>query len=179
MSRKLVVYIAMGLDGYIAAEDDNLDFLSSVDSAGEDFGYSEFIQSVDTLIWGRRTYDKLLSFKLEFPHKDKEVYVISRSRSGRDEHVEFRSDLVQLVNELKSGDGKDIYCDGGGEIVSELLRHKLIDRLIISVIPHLVGRGIRLFNEDRPEQALHLKRSVSYPTGLVQVWYDVKPEPVT
>ena len=75
---------------------------------------------------------------------------------------------------LKQEEGKDIYCDGGGEIVFELLRHKLIDRLIVSVIPHLLGDGVKLFRDGRPEQGLMFKRSISYPSGLVQLWYDLK-----
>lgn len=176
MPRQLVLYIAMSLDGYIAGENDNIDFLSSVDTPGEDFGYFDFYHTVDTVIWGRRTYDKLLSFEVDFPHKDKKVYVISRSRSGTDENVEYRSDVVQLIHELKEKQGKDIYCDGGGQIVFELLKHKLIDRLIVSVIPHLVGSGIPLFREGRPEQSLKLKKSISYPSGLVQLWYDAVNE---
>jgi dihydrofolate reductase len=174
MQRKLILYIAMSLDGYIATKDDNIDFLSRVESPGEDFGYASFSSSVDTIIWGRRTFDKVLTFGGELPHKDKAVYVISRNRTGEHEHVQFKNDVVKLVNELKSREGKNIYCDGGGEIVFELLKHRLFDRLIVSVIPHLLGDGIRLFKSGFETHELLLKQSVSYPSGLVQLWYDVK-----
>jgi dihydrofolate reductase len=78
------------------------------------------------------------------------------------------------VKELKQQEGKDIYCDGGAEIVFELLNAKLFDRIIISIIPHLLGEGIRLFKDNNIEQNLQFKRSSSYPSGLVQLWYDVK-----
>ncbi|MEI6947899.1 dihydrofolate reductase family protein [Paraflavisolibacter sp. H34] len=173
--REVVLYIAMSLDGYIAAEGDNIDFLSTVEYAGEDYGYADFQTTVDTLIWGRRTYDKVLSMGVDFPHKDKKCYVLSRSRSGTEGFVEFyNGSLQELIGGLKAQEGKNIYCDGGGEIVSELLRHSLIDQLIISVIPHLVGSGIRLFHDNRPEQTLALKRSITYPSGLVQLWYQKK-----
>ncbi len=173
MQRKLVVYIAMSVDGYIAKEDGNIDFLSKVELPGEDYGYAEFQQGVDTLIWGRKTFDKVLTFGIGIPHADKQVYVVSRTLTGTREHVQFHPDVVALVQELKSSEGKDIYCDGGGEIVLALLQAKLVDRLIVSVIPHLLGNGVRLFGDGRPEQSLQYKRSISYPTGLVQLWYDV------
>lgn len=162
----------MSLDGYIAKEDDTIDFLSLVETPGEDFGYADFLKNVDTVIWGRRTYDKVMSFGIDFPHKDKNVYVLSKTRSGRDDHVAYFSDVKKLMEQLQNEPGKDIYCDGGGEAVYELLKYSLIDRLIVSVIPHLLGNGIRLFKDGRPEQKLKFKRIVSYPSGLVQLWYE-------
>jgi dihydrofolate reductase len=173
MNRKVVLYIAMSLDGYIAKDEDNLDFLSVVETPGEDYGYAAFQTEVDTLIWGRKTYDKVLSFGIPFPHKDKRCIVLSRTRAGKDENVEFYNGSVRdLVAELRQQPGKNIYCDGGGDVVYELLKEKLLDRLIISVIPHLVGKGVRLFKDGRPEQALTFVRSSTFPSGLVQLWYD-------
>lgn len=173
MNRQLVLYIAMSLDGYIAKPDGNIDFLSIVETPGEDYGYADFLQSIDTVIWGRKTFDKVLSFGIGVPHKDKQVYVISKERTGHHEHAEYHNDVVGLVQQLKGKEGKNIYCDGGAEIVFELLNHHLFDRLIVSVIPHVLGGGIRLFKKGMPEQAIQLKRSISYPSGLVQLWYDV------
>ncbi|HLO52635.1 MAG TPA: dihydrofolate reductase family protein [Saprospiraceae bacterium] len=173
MSRKLILYIAMSLDGFIAKKDDSLDFLSMVEKPNEDYGYAEFTNTIDTVIWGRKTFDKVRSFGPDIPHPDKKVYVISKSKQGIDGHVEYSNDIVDLVKKLKSEEGKDIYCDGGAEIVTLLLRSALFDRIIISVIPHILGDGIRLFKENNLEQKLSLKKSVSYPSGLVQLCYDV------
>jgi dihydrofolate reductase len=172
--RNVILYIAMSLDGYIAKEDDNIDFLNSVELPGEDYGYASFLKNVDTIIWGRRTYDVVLSFGTDFPHRDKKVYVISRTRTGKDEYVEYAKDVRLLVENLQQTSGLDIYCDGGSELVFELLKHSLIDRLIVSVIPHLLGNGIRLFKDGRPEQQLKLKQSITFPSGLVQLWYEKK-----
>ncbi|MGF1635828.1 MAG: dihydrofolate reductase family protein [Cyclobacteriaceae bacterium] len=174
MNRKLILYIAMSLDGYIAKKDDNIDFLSIVETSNEDYGYADFTQNIDTLIWGRKTFDKVLSFGDGVPHKDKKVYVISKSKKGKVEHAEYATDVVELVKSLKQKEGKDIYCDGGADIVFELLKNRLFDRIIVSIIPHLLGEGIRLFKELNNEQAIQFKRSISYPSGLVQLWYDVK-----
>lgn len=96
------------------------------------------------------------------------------SRTGSDENIGYVSNVVQLVQQLKSQPGKHIYCDGGGGVVATLLKAKLIDRLIISVIPCLVGDGIRLFRDGRPEQGLSLREVKTFPTGLVQMHYDCK-----
>ncbi|WP_372933063.1 dihydrofolate reductase family protein [Mariniphaga sediminis] len=176
MKRKLALYIAMSLDGYIAKRDDNIDFLSMVETANEDYGHADFLQSIDTVIWGRKTFDKVLSFGNGVPYKNKKVYVISRSRTGKEEHAEYTDNAVNLVKSLKQQEGQNIYCDGGAEIVYELLSNRLIDRIIVSVIPHLLGDGIRLFKDNNTEQQLVFKRSINYPSGLVQLWYDVKKQ---
>lgn len=175
MERKLILYIAMSVDGYIAKDHDNIDFLSVVETPGEDYGYAAFQNEIDIIIWGRKTYDKLRSFGIEFPHKDKRCIVVSRTKTGKDENVEFyNGDLEELILDLRKQKGKDIYCDGGAEIVNELLKNALIDKMIISIIPHLVGNGIKLFKDNRPEQSLKLTRSTTFPSGLVQLWYERK-----
>lgn len=176
MQRKLLLYIAMSLDGYIAKKDDTIDFLSVVETPNEDYGYRDFTHNIDTVIWGRRTFDKVLSFGDGVPHKDKKVYVISKTREGMVEHAEYVPDVADLVKKLKQQPGKDIYCDGGAEVVFELLQKRLFDTIIISVIPHLLGDGIRLFREGNVEQYLKLRKSISYPSGLVQLWYEVQKE---
>lgn len=174
MSRRLILYIAMSLDGFIAKKDDNIDFLSIVETPNEDFGYSDLLQNIDTVIWGRKTFDKVLSFGNGVPHRDKKVYVISNTRHGNVDHAEYADNIIDLITSLKQQNGKDIYCDGGAEIVYELLKHRLFDRIIISIIPHLIGEGIRLFKDNPNEQELKFLKSISYPSGLVQLWYDVK-----
>ncbi|MDP3469697.1 MAG: hypothetical protein Q8S11_15255 [Daejeonella sp.] len=78
MTRNVILFIAMSPDGYIAKEDDTIDFLSKVESPGEDYGYAEFTKTVDTIIWGRKTYDKVKTFGIEFPYKDKKsMYSLS------------------------------------------------------------------------------------------------------
>lgn len=172
MEKKVILYIATSLDGYIAGENDNLDFLKVVEKEGEDYGYSEFIKSVDTVIIGRKTYDWIMHHVPEFIHADKETYVITRSKKQPTGKIRyFGGNLNDLVKKLKTEKGKNIFCDGGAEIVNELLKHNLIDEFIISVIPVLLGSGTRLYNDNRPEQKLQLVSVKSYETGLVQMHY--------
>lgn len=172
--RQLILYIAMSLDGYIAKTDDNLDFLALVEKEGEDYGYEDFIKEIDAVIVGRKTYDKVLSLGVEFPHSDKDAYVITRTQRPQIGNVKFyTSDLKTLVSDLKSKTGKHIFCDGGAEIVNLLLRDNLIDELYISIIPILLGDGIRLFNNGFPEQKLKHIETKSFDSGLVQLHYQI------
>lgn len=173
-TRKLILYIATSADGYIAKENNDISFLTELQTPpGEDYGYAEFTSTVDTVIMGRKTYDKVLSFGVEFPHKGRKCYVLSRTRQGSDENVEYyHGDIGELLQRIRQQEGKHIYCDGGADVVTELLQHGLIDTLVISIIPHLLGSGIRLFADGRPEQKLRLQKACSFSSGLVQMWYE-------
>ena len=179
--RKLILYISCSLDGYIAKPNDDLSFLDRIQKEGEDYGYYGFTSSVDAVIVGRRTYDWVLGQGYEYPHTDKETYVITRTTGVSKGNINFYSgSLRELVLRLKSKPGKNIYCDGGAQIVHELLKEKLFDELIISVVPVLLGHGTRLFNDGRPEQVLTLVSTKTYDTGLVQLHHEAnqsKAEP--
>jgi dihydrofolate reductase len=172
--RKVVLYIACSVDGYIAGDNDNLEFLSVVEVNGEDYGYAEFNSTVDTLIWGRKTYDKVKSFGIDFPHPDKKVYVVTTQLLASDPNVTFihPNDLLTILKKLTSEEGKDIYCDGGAQTVALLQQHDLIDRYIISIIPVFVGNGVRLFQSTPLNKKLKHKKTTTYTSGLVQVVYD-------
>lgn len=170
--RKLVLYISCSLDGYIAKPGDDLSFLSIVQKEGEDFGYNEFVSSVDTVILGRKTYDWVKKSGFDFPHRDKDCYVITSQNLPEDGNVIFyNGDLAALIRRLKATEGKSIFCDGGSEIVNQLLKHKLFDEMILSIIPVLVGDGVRLFKDFRPEQLVEPQAVKHFDTGLVQLHY--------
>lgn len=172
--RKLSLFIATSLDGYIAKPNDDLSFLRLVEKEGEDYGYAEFTANIDTIILGRKTYDYVLR-EIGSSHYDngqRDVYVITKTeRPGTGKTTFFTGKLSVLVQRLKSENGKDIYCDGGAEIINELLKNDLIDEFVISVVPVLVGSGTRLFNDGRPEQLLELKSVKTFDTGLTQLHY--------
>ena len=172
MPRKAILYIATSLDGYIAAPGDDLSFLSAVEKEEEDYGYSAFIKTVDTVIMGRRTYDWVMKQVEVFPHADMETYIITRQNRQPVGNIRFYTgDTKQLIKELKGRPGNNIFIDGGAEVVNLLLKDKLLDELIISIIPVLLGGGIRLFKEGFPTQKLILKGCRTYESGLVQLHY--------
>jgi len=171
--RKVILYIAMSLDGYIAKPDGNLDFLTVVEEEGQDYGYATFIDSVDTVIIGRKTYDKIISLGSGFPHNDKEVFVITRTpRPTIGSGQFYTGNLKELIMSLKSKPGTNIFVDGGAEIVNELLKDNLIDEFYISIIPVLLGEGISLFKGGRTEMKLELISSTQFDKGLVQLHYE-------
>lgn len=175
--RNLSLFIATSLDGYIAKPNNDLSFLKSVEKEGEDYGYAEFVANIDTIIVGRKTYDYVFR-KIGTSHYDngdRKVYVITRNeRPPVGKTTFYTGDLAELVQQLKSAPGKNIYCDGGAEIVNELLKSDLIDELIISIVPVLVGNGTRLFKDGRPEQQLEIVSAKTFDTGLTQLHYKRK-----
>lgn len=172
MNRRAILYIATSIDGYIAKPGDNLDFLSIVEAEGEDYGYHDFLATIDTVILGRRTYDWVMEKINEFPHKDKQTFVISRTPKEPEGSIQFYTgDLRSLLASLRQQDGKHIFIDGGAMLVNALLQEDLIDEIILSIVPVLLGDGIRLFGDGRPEQRFELLSSVSFESGLVQLHY--------
>ena len=174
MTRKVVLFISMSLDGYVATKDDDLSFLETVQVEGEDYGYSAFTSTIDTYIIGRKTYDvvtKLLDGK--FPQADQfQCYIITRQSIPNQDNITFyNGDIETLISDLRSKPGKHIYCDGGPQIVKLLLDKVLIDELIISVVPVLLGDGKKLFESGIPYHQLKHIETKSYDSGLVQIKY--------
>ncbi|MDW0109503.1 dihydrofolate reductase family protein [Sporosarcina aquimarina] len=144
--RKIVLYIAQSLDGYIATKEDSLDWLFKVEGEGDN-GYSEFYETIDTILIGKRTYDWIMEQeKGQFPYPNKDCYVFSRSQSDDTNEVKFvNEDIVNFTNDLKKEDGRNIWIVGGGDILHTFLMEKLIDELIVTVAPTIIGEGIPLF----------------------------------
>lgn len=175
--RKISLFIAISLDGYIAKPNNDLSFLKIVEKEGEDYGYAKFTSAIDTLIVGRKTYDYVFKEigSSHYDNVERDIYVITRTPKPNKGRVTFYTgDIAELVKKLKSENGKDIYCDGGAEVINELLKLDLIDEYIISIIPILLGNGTRLFKDGRPEQLLELISSKSFDTGLMQLHYKRK-----
>lgn len=175
--RKLSLFIATSLDGYIAKPNDDLSFLKIVEKEGEDYGYSEFTANIDTIILGRKTYDYVIKDigSSHYDNGERDVYVVTRTERPKIGRTTFYTgSLTELIQKLKSEDGLNIYCDGGAEVIHELLQHDLIDEFTISVIPILLGSGTRLFKDNRPEQQLEFVSAKSFDRGLTQLYYKRK-----
>ncbi|WP_102029533.1 dihydrofolate reductase family protein [Salirhabdus sp. Marseille-P4669] len=154
--RNVIVYIAMSLDGYIATKDDNLDWLFAVEGEGDN-GISDFYHTVDTVLLGKRTYDWIMDQEENFPYKDRECYVFTKSHMQDTEDVTIvNGDLIAFTNELKAKDGRDIWLVGGGEIIHHFLKADLVDQLRITIAPTLIGDGIPLFKPGYPQLEFEL-----------------------
>jgi dihydrofolate reductase len=176
-NRKVVLYISMSLDGFITTNDDDLSWLSLVAQEGEDYGYGLMQKRCDTYIVGRKTYEVVLSLTGgEFPQAEMyKCFVITRQERANEKGIQFYNGSIKnLISDLKGKEGKDIYCDGGGQIVELLMDENLIDEYIISVIPTILGDGKRLFNGGVKAIDIDLKSSQQYESGLVQLLYTKK-----
>ena len=169
--RKIVLYIACSLDGYIARSDGSVDWLFT----DQDYGYTGFLASVDTVVMGRKTYDQVLSFG-PYPYSGKTSYVVSRSRAGTsDENVVFvGSDITGIVRRLREEDGGNIWLVGGSELIDLFVRERLIDEFIVSIHPVVLGSGIPLFRKEDFETWLTLMKCEQFPGGLVQLHYEIR-----
>ena len=171
-NRSVVLYIAMSLDGYIAAQNDDLSFLATVEQTGEDYGYVAFQETVDTVIMGRKTFDWVWDALGHVPHPHLETYVITGTPREAIGRTQFYTDnLIDLVQRLKQQTGKRIYCDGGAQVAQALWAEHLINEMIISVVPVFLGEGTRLFQGGYSPQNWKTVSVRSFSSGLVQIHY--------
>ncbi len=166
--RSIILFIACSLDGFIAREDGGVDWLFD----DQDYGMSEFYESIDTVLMGRKTYDFML--RSGFPYyKGKMNYIFSRSqKTEKTENVQFVSgDVRDFVESLQKRTGKDVWLVGGSRLIESFLEAELIDEMILSIHPVVLGKGIPLFAGDFTPIDLELTKCVPYDCGLVQLWY--------
>jgi dihydrofolate reductase len=170
----VTLFVATSLDGYIAGPDDDLSWRFT----DEDYGFSDFYDSVDTLIMGRGTYEVVKSFP-KWPYSDKASVVVSRSGDVTADTpgvTVFGGNLPDLLKDLADDGAEEVWLVGGAELIRSFLREKLIDRITVSLHPVLLGRGVKLFHDGFPHTALELEAAVSYDSGLVQLNYHVPRE---
>jgi len=162
------VFIATTLDGFIARPDGQLDFLSVVEREGEDYGYSKFFDSVDTLVIGRKTYETALSFP-SWPYGGKRVVVMTtKERVPKYDETFFSGTATDLAASLR--DRKRVYVDGG-TVIRQFLAEKILTDVTLSILPIMIGSGTRLFGELTSDVNLTLVDSQVFPSGLVQLEY--------
>jgi len=171
------VFIGTSVDGFIARPNGDLDFLPP--GGGEPHGYDEFIASVDALVIGRKTFETVLAFA-DWPYGRKRVVVLSSrpvdlsaARQGVVEQM--AGPPAEIVSKLAASGAHHLYVDGGVTI-QRFLRAGLIQRLIITRVPVLIGDGIPLFGALPRDIRLHHVGTHSYPSGLVKTEYQVVAE---
>jgi dihydrofolate reductase len=172
---KVSVFVGTSLDGFIARLNDDLDFLP--EDGGEPHGFTEFFASVDALVIGRKTFEKVLTFG-SWPYGDKRVVVLSSRpvdlSKVAGELEQMSGPPEQIVSQLAAKGVQHVYLDGGVTI-QRFLRAGLIQRLIITRVPVLIGEGIPLFGSLPHDIRLRHIATRSYTSGLVQSEYDVLP----
>ena len=182
MSTKVSVFIATSLDGFIARKNGELDWLNDANATvpeGEDCGYRAFMDSIDTLIMGRKTYEQVLSFG-EWPYGETPVIVMSRNSiafpANLPKTVTHSSETPRVLSDrLSAARAKHLYVDGGMTIQS-FLSEGLVDELTITVIPIILGDGIPLFASIGKDVLLTHLSTKAYDFGFVQTRYSVIKE---
>lgn len=176
--RKVILYAAVSLDSRIARKNGDVSWLNDPQFSirGEDFGYARFLAGIDTTLMGFNTYKQVLTFGVEFPYKGKTNYVITRSRTRRKKtNVNFvTAGIPAFVRSLRRQKGRNIWLVGGSQTNTLMLNHRLIDRMILTFVPVVLGDGIPLFGDSVRPASFVLKSRRVFPNGFVQVRWDKK-----
>ena len=176
--------MAASLDGFIARKDGSVDWLETSDefAVGETMApefVEEFLKTIDCYVMGSRTYETAVGFEVKglgWSYGDKPTFVLTRRELPRTrDTVEFHSgDLAQFVNERLRPTFRNIWFAGGGVLSAECLRLGLADEVRYSLLPVLIGDGIRFFEKLNTDIALHLTEVKAYTSGMVALRYEVK-----
>lgn len=183
--RKIIVHIAISADGFIARRDGAVDWLDRPRTAG-DYGMGRFFKSIDTILWGRKTYDTVLKFLKEGVatpdmYGGTQNYAFSRRPPKKvlDGFEFVKEPIKKFAKRLRAKQGKDIWMMGGGGIIGSFLDAGAIDEFIIHVIPVFIGEGIPLIAPARRTVPLKLVSTKKFSDGVVRLHYQVQQQKPT
>jgi len=168
------VYIAVSLDGFIATEDGGVDSLNEITNPGQsDYGFAEFMSSLDALVMGRKTFEKVLTFGV-WPY-EKPVFVLSNTLRSAPPELAGKAEIINgelasIIEQLKARGHKNLYIDGGVTIQS-FLKQDLIDEMIITRVSILLGSGIPLFGHLQAAKKFSLLKTEKLGESLVTCHY--------
>lgn len=158
MSRKIILNLAMSIDGYIADVDGGFEWIvgdgdSSLNTNNK-WDFSKFLENIDVVVMGKTCYDS----NFHNDYKNKKVYVATSKELEDYDNIHFiNGDIVKVIEEERQKEGKDIYLFGGGIVIDNFIKADVIDEYIIGVIPTVLGKGIPLFPGNNPKIDLHLE----------------------
>lgn len=172
--RKVTLFIAMSLNGYIADYQGKVDWLEGQGDDTENIdSYSEFVKEVDTVVMGWNTYNQIVTELSpdEWIYNELTTYVITHRECISSERINFiDTDPVELVKRLRAENGKGIWICGGANVIQQLVNKNMIDCYYITVIPTILGTGIRLFKDIKKEIKLKLLKTQCYD-GMTDLIY--------
>jgi len=189
---EIKLFIATTLDGFIARENGSLDWLPGSGDTGQDLpdqekqlpeskmddgGYSKFLAGIDVIIIGRKTYEEILGFGIEWPYGDFQTYIVTS-----DANYKTKTDNTFTINELnkkvidkiKMVSQKSIWLMGGGQLITQFLNYNSIDEMTLTLISIILGQGIRLFPGEPKETKFQLIKTESFASGMVNLTYRKK-----
>lgn len=176
--RKVILYIAVSLDGYIADNKGAIDWINGQDENVEtEDTFTSFFSGVDTVIMGRKTYNQIVSELSpgQWPYEEATTYVLThQTKVGDTKYIRFKNmDICQLVEELRQESGKDIWICGGAKVTEQLIDKNMINTYHLAIIPVILGVGVRLFGASTQKIDLALVETKRY-NGIVEVIYNQK-----
>lgn len=173
MSRNVILYLTESLDGFIAEPNGSTEWLRKLNSNAGDDAYQGFYQNVDTVLMGRKTYQRALKQAGTYPYQDKESYVFSTTLHDTDDPTTVvAGNIPEFVRQLKAKKGGDIWLVGGADIFTDLLKADLIDKLTITIAPVLLGDGISLVSTNLHDVPLKLETTIQHDQ-VVTLTYQV------
>lgn len=173
---KVLLYIAISLDGFIATPDGGVAWLDGFNVPDEDYGYNTMYARLGAVVMGGITYRQILGFGHWYGGSNVKSYIVTRGKlenPPNQDAVAFSGDVRDLVTKIRAETDKDIWLVGGADLVVQFMQHNLIDEYHISIMPVILGRGIPLFKGATlgKSQSVKLDTVKSYPNGVVQVIY--------
>lgn len=172
--RKIILNLAVSLDGYIARTNGSVDWLDNLDTNGYDLGFQDFLSGCDTILMGRSSYEETLKLgNGEWPFKEQTTFVFTSKQYPNQEKIIFANqEAIQLIKNLQNKSGKNIWLFGGGRFIKTMRDNDLVDEYIITTVPVFLGDGIQLFQESSMENKLQLI-SLDRTKDIVQSHYRV------
>ena len=170
---RVVVYIAVSLDGFIARRDDDISWLDPYSGEGEDYGFGDLLKRTGTAVMGSRTYEQSLLHPERLLRGVKNYVLTRRSLQPAPEFdaVFWQGSLPALVEKIRQESEKDSWVVGGGQVISQFLNEGLVDEICLFIVPVLLHEGIPLCTGIRKEIRLKLTGTNPYPSGIVRLRY--------
>lgn len=162
----MLLNLAVTLDGFIAGPNGEYDWCFTDD----DYGLTQFMESVDMVLMGRKSFDLVVQYGAPYPDKDVIVFSSTLKSTPYGNVTIVKEDLPTYANELLRREGKNIWLFGGATIIDPLFEKNLIDELHLAVHPIILGDGVPLFRKG-VRRTVELSKSIAYPSGLVQLIY--------
>ncbi len=169
---KSILYIATSLDGFVAGPDDGISWLFRYNDV--DYEFDEFFSGIGAVIQGRRTYDIEVRNGWRMPTPVPTFVMSHRAperKPARTDVVFTSEDIEEVLKKAKGMTGKDIWIEGGADVAQQFLRRGLVDEIILSIVPLILGDGIRLFGKTDSPIELQLRGTRTFDKGLVQLFY--------
>ena len=172
------LFIATTIDGFIAREGGSLDWLEEMPNPeGLDYGYGDFIADIDVVVMGRTTYEEILGFGVDWPYTNCDSFVVTSDKNYKvktDKTEVLNCIDITIIDKIKSNSKKNIWIIGGGKLISEFINLSLVDEMTLSLIPIILGKGIKLFTNNPSESNFQLLDVKSFNTGIVNLRYKKK-----